>query len=297
MIITSASLAALQTGFRTSFQAGWDGAPSQWSTIAMEVPSATAEEKYPWMKDIPGIREWVGERIIHNLEGADYAIKNKDWELSIGVNRNDIEDDRIGLYAPLFTEIGRQARQHPDRLVFPLLKAGFSTPCYDGQYFFDTDHPVEQPDGSVAAVSNMQAGAGAPWFLLDLSRAIKPVVYQNRRPMTFVRMDAATDEAVFSRKEYRYGVDGRSNVGFSFWQLAYGSKAALTHDNYAAARAAMQSLCRRDGTPLGIAPTHLVVPPALEAAARQILRNQTKAGGEANEWQGTAQLIHTPWLA
>ncbi len=47
---------------------------------------------------------------------------------------------------------------------------------------------------------------------------------------------------------------------------------ALTTDNYAAVRAAMMSIKGRDGKPFGVRPTHLVVPPALEQAARAVLK-------------------------
>ncbi|HYH17578.1 MAG TPA: Mu-like prophage major head subunit gpT family protein [Azospirillum sp.] len=297
MLITASSLLALYTGFQTSFQNGFGSVKSQWDMVAMETPSTTSEENYGWMKDIPGFREWIGPRVVHNLETASYLIRNKDWELTIGVDRNNIEDDKFGLYAPMFTEMGRQTANFPNTLVFPLLKSGFAKPCYDGQYFFDTDHPVIAEDGSTVSVSNYQAGAGTPWFLMDLSRAIKPIVYQKRRSFDFVRMDAPTGEIVFDRKQYRYGVDGRANVGFGFWQLAHGSKADLTHANYEAARTAMQNLKRDHGEPLGVNPTHLVVPPSLEGKGRQILENQRKANGEDNEWKGTAQLVVVPWLA
>ena len=297
MLLTPTSLRALFTGFQTSFQQGFGGVQSQWNLVAMETPSTTAEETYGWMKDIPGFREWIGPRVVHNLEAAGYTIKNKPWELTVGVDRDAIEDDKFGICAPMFSEMGRQTASFPDTLVFPLLKAGFTTPCYDGQYFFDSDHPVIGADGGTVSVSNVQAGAGAPWFLLDLSRMIKPVVYQKRRAFNFVRMDAATDQVVFDQKKYVYGVDGRANVGYGFWQLAFGSKADLTHDNYSAARSAMQGFKRDHGQPLGINPTHLLVPPSLEGKGRQILENQRKANGEDNEWKGTAQLVVVPWLA
>lgn len=297
MLITSTSLVALYTGFQTAFQQGFADVPSQWSLVAMETPSTTSEENYGWMKDIPGFREWIGPRVVHNLEATSYAIKNKPWELTVGVDRDAIDDDKFGLYAPMFGEMGRQTAEFPDTQVFPLLKRGFSSACYDGQYFFDTDHPVIAEDGSTVSVSNMQSGAGTPWFLMDLGRMIKPIVYQKRRAFDFVRMDAATDQVVFERKQYRYGVDGRANVGFGFWQLAHGSKATLDHDAYSAARSAMQGLKRDHGAPLGINPTHLFVPPSLEGKGRQILENQRKANGEDNEWKGTAKLIVCPWLA
>lgn len=307
MQLTPANLGHLFTGFQTAFRAGLGSAPSQYAMVAMTTNSTTSEETYGWMKDLPGIREWIGPRVVHNISAAAYTIVNKPWELTIGVDRDKIEDDKFGIYAPMFNEIGRQTGEFPNRLVFDQLKAGFTTTCFDGQYFFDTDHPVilpvldedGKPTGAMApqSVSNMQAGSGEPWFLMDLSRSLKPIVYQNRRAFDFQRMDAPTNEVVFDRKEYRYGVEGRMNVGFGFWQLAHASKATLNHDNYAAARAAMQAFKRDHGSPLGINPTHLVVGPALEGKGRQIVENQRKANGEDNEWKGTAQLLVVPWLA
>lgn len=58
----------------------------------MEVPSVSRDESYKWLGQIPRMREWVGEREIQNLSASDYTIKNKDFELTIAVPRNDIED-------------------------------------------------------------------------------------------------------------------------------------------------------------------------------------------------------------
>ena len=44
------------------------------------------------------MREWIGDREIQNLSASDYTIKNKDYELTVGVDRNDIEDDTLGIY-------------------------------------------------------------------------------------------------------------------------------------------------------------------------------------------------------
>ena len=43
--------------------------------------------------------------------------------------------------------------------------------CYDGQNFFDTDHPVGE-QGSQETVSNVQTGAGPAWYLLDTTRPV-----------------------------------------------------------------------------------------------------------------------------
>lgn len=299
MILNSTSLRSLYTGFSTAFQGGFAGVAPQYTRVAMTVPSTTRANEYGWMGEIPRIREWLGDRQVKNLALSNYTIRNKSFELTVGVDRDDIDDDNLGVYAPLFSELGRAAATFPDELVWPLLKAGFATTCYDGQYFFDTDHPVLAADGeTVNSVSNTGGGGGTPWFLLDLTRAVKPVVFQDRKSLgNLVRKDAETDDNVFFKKQLVYGVDGRCNVGFGLWQLAYGSKQTLDSAAYAAARAAMSGMLGDHGRPLGIRPTHLVVPPALEQAGRKLLVNTLTTGGETNEWAGTAELIVVPWLA
>ena len=110
-------------------------------------------------------------------------------------------------------------------------------------------------------------------------------------------MDNPDDPNVFNRKEFQYGVDGRSNVGFGFWQFAWGSKQTLDAAHYATGRAAIMGMKGDYGKPLGLVPDLLVVPPSLEGAGRQILQSQLVNGGESNQWAGTAELLVVPWLA
>jgi len=297
MNINPQTLRALYTSFSTAYQRGFDGTAPLYQRVAQVVPSSTREQQYGWLNAIPGMREWIGDRVINNVSASDYTIKNKKYESTVSVNRDDIEDDNLGIYGALFEEMGRGAATLPDRLVWGLLKNGFATECYDGQYFFDTDHPVIGANGAVQSVSNSGGGSGSPWFLLDTNRVIKPVIYQKRREFAMTRKDRDEDDNVFNRGEFVYGVDGRCNVGYGFWQLAYGSKQTLNATNYAGARSAMMSFTRDYGEPLGVMPNLLVVPPALESAGRKLLNSELGAGGETNEWKGTAELLVVPWLA
>lgn len=297
MKITSAGLDALRVGFKTNFQGGLQQAASQYQRVATVVPSGAKSERYGWLNKLPAIREWIGDRVVQNLSESEYEIKNRSWEQTIGVDRDDIEDDTLGTYAPLFTELGMQIGNFPDTLVWPLLKSGFATKCYDGQYYFDTDHPVLNEDGSVGSVANTDGGAGTPWFLLCTKRALKPVIYQERKPFQFVAMDNPADPDVFMKKEFKYGVDGRANVGFGFWQFAWGSKQTLDATHYAAARAAITGMKGDGGRPLGLVPDLLVVPPSLEGAGRTLLQSQLVNGGESNPWANSAELLMVPWLA
>lgn len=295
MIINSATLDALRVGFKTTFTEAFKGVATQRDRIAEVVPSTTKEEKYGWLGELPGMREWIGPRVIHNFAEHSYAIKNRKFELTVGVDKDDIEDDNLGTYTPRFRVMGRSAARHPEQLVFNALKAGFSTECYDGQYFFDTDHPVLDGNGDTVSVSNFAGGSGAAWFLLATNEVIKPIIFQERKAADFVYKDKPTDDNVFMEDKYYYGVSARYNVGYGFWQMAYASRQTLDETNYAGARAALTSMKGDHGQPLGIVPNLLVVPPSLEVTARRLL-NAEQINGTDNVLKGTAEVMVSPWL-
>ncbi|ALF02056.1 MULTISPECIES: Mu-like prophage major head subunit gpT family protein [Salipiger] len=297
MIITATALQALRVGFKTEFQKALDGTPTMRDRVATVVRSSTSESTYGWLKKMSGMREWLGPRQLDGIAEAQYTIRNKHFEKTVEVNRNDIEDDNLGQYSMMFGELGDAAGAHPETLVWNLLKAGFSTECWDGQNFFDSDHPITDEDGAATTFSNTGGGSGTPWFLLCTNKSIKPILLQERKPITFTYKDRPDDDNVFFNNTYVYGADWRGNVGFGVPQMAYGSQQTLDATSYAAARTAIQNMKGDGGRPLGLMPNLLVVPPSLESAGRKLLNSEYAAGGETNEWKGTAELLVVPWLA
>lgn len=298
-IITPALITSLRTGFSKAFQDALTNTPTDWEKVATRVPSSHASNTYGWLNQFPKLREWVGDRVAKDMAAQAYQVQNKLYEGTVAVRRADIEDDNVGVYTPLFAEMGRAAKAHADELVFGLLKAGHTTTCYDGQNFFDTDHPVYpnvDGTGTPTLVSNVQVGIGPAWYLLDTSRALKPLIFQERTAPELQAMTGANDEGVFMRDEYRFGVRYRCNAGFGFWQMAYKSQAELNATNFNAAYAAMMSITADGGRPLGIKPTTLVVPPALRAQALALIEAQLTTGGESNPNYKAVEVIVSPWL-
>lgn len=291
MIITATSLAALNTGFKNDFNTGLTSVKPLWDKVATRIPSSRSSNTYGWLNAWPGMREWIGDRQVKSLSESSYQITNKDYESTVGVPRNAIDDDEFGIYGPMMQSMAQVAAEHPDTLVFGLLKAGFTTACYDGQNFFDSEHPVGD-----TVVSNMQAGAGEGWYLLDTRRSLKPLIFQERKKPEFVPMTALTDEAVFTAKEFRYGVDSRCAVGFGFWQLAFGSKAELTAENYEAAFEAMTSQRNEEGGVLNVRPTVIVVGPGNRARAKKLFDTMLVGGGDTNTLYKDVEIIEAPWV-
>lgn len=291
MIINQGNLRALTVGYSTAFNKSLAETVSEYQKIATVIPSSTAENSYKWLGQMPSLREWIGEREIQHLDSYGYTIRNKKFEKTLAVPRDDIEDDQYAIYTPFFSQMGEEAATHPDDLCFGLLAQGFTEKCYDGKAFFASDHPsgdktfsnvgkkkldrdsyveartammsvagdkgkslrivpdllVVSPKNEMAArhileadrvdgTSNVLKGTAdilvtpqlagkneEKWFLLCTKRFLKPLIYQMRKPLKLVQLTKEDDINVFMRDEYLYGVDGRSNAGFGFWQMAYGS--------------------------------------------------------------------------
>lgn len=296
MIINAANIELAFKGFKSIYTDAYTAAPVDYDKIAMTIPSGAREENYGWLGQFPKMREWLtGEREIKQLEAFGFTIVNRKFESTVSVSRDDFSDDRLGVFKPMFAEMGQTARQHPDELVFSLLASGFTELCYDGQYFFDTDHPSTAADDSSVTVSNFEVGTDPAWYLLDTSRAVRPIIWQEREKYDFQHVNRADDEHVFMTDNYIYGIRARVNAGFGLWQLAYGSKKPLDRTTYAAARAAMMGLRGDKGRILGVRPTVLVVPPILEDTARQLLKAATN-DASSNPWVNSAELVVTPYV-
>lgn len=295
MILNAANIDLAFKGFKSVYNDAFTKAPVNYQKISMTIPSGSRSETYGWLGQFPQMREWVGgEREVKQLEAFGFTIANRKFESTISVSRDDFSDDRLGVFKPMFAEMGHAARQHPDELIFPLLANGFSELCYDGQNFFDLDHAGIAADGSTISVSNFTDGPGPAWYLLDTSRAVRPLIWQEREPYDFQHVTKLDDERVFMTDNYMYGIRARVNAGFGLWQLAYASKQPLNRENYADARATMMRLRGDKGRMLGVCPNVLVVPTTLEDKARQLLMAQTNEGGGSNPWVGSCELIVTP---
>lgn len=298
MQITPAALTAIFVAFDLRYQNAYKAAEPKHQRFTMEVPSNSRETTYAWMAKIPRLREWIGERVVQNASAHEYSIVNKDFELTLEVDRNDIEDDQLGIFNPMLDMMGEQARFYPGDLAIELLKDGETKTGFDGQYFFDTDHPVDLKDASKGTQSNLLtataltadnygtarstmrtfkgednrhlavnpnllvvppqledagkkilnaelinnetnihkgtadllvleelADAPADWYLMDTTKPIKPLVFQNRKAPIFTYLNQPTAENVFWHKKYVYGVDARGNAGYGLWFLALKCKA------------------------------------------------------------------------
>ena len=190
-VATNALLNSLRVGYSDVFEKAKAAAPSQWAMLATLVASTAASTTYGWLGQFPKLAEWTGQRAYKSMKEFGYSVTNKKYEASVKIPRTAFEDDTLDVYAPLFREMGYAAATHPDEIVFGLLAAGRTEDCYDGKKFFAADHPVYpnvDGTGSVVNTSNLLRPAAVEsvvtdktaWYLLDVSRPLKPFIFQER---------------------------------------------------------------------------------------------------------------------
>lgn len=285
------NLQILETQLQTSFQAGLARADFDYLVLATQVPSTTDIETYGWLKNFPRIREWLGKRLVKGVSGQAYTLRNKEWELTIGIPRREIEDDKYGMYKPIAESMGNEVGLHKTELVIDALEQGHVNLCFDGKPFFAPDHPVGE-----GTKSNITDGASAPWYVIDDSRPLKPIIFQMRREPELISYNKVNDRNMFFDKEAIWGLDGRYACGYGLWQTAHRSKATLDEAGFAAVRQKMRELTDDDGRKLNVSPKLLVVGPSNELAAEKLIDQIVKANGEANVMKGKVRYMVSNFL-
>ncbi|HWH75555.1 MAG TPA: Mu-like prophage major head subunit gpT family protein [Methylibium sp.] len=102
--------------------------------------SDQASEQYPFLGQVPRMREWIGGRQAKGIAGNLLTIANKHYEATIEIALRDLRRDKTPQIQARMSEFAQEGDAHWGTLLSALIMAGTSTVCYDGQFFFDTDH-------------------------------------------------------------------------------------------------------------------------------------------------------------
>lgn len=102
--------------------------------------SDQASEQYAFLGQSPAMREWIGSRQAKGFRSDGLTIVNKHYEATIEVQKRDVRRDKTGQILARVQDFADRSVTHWASLVSSLLLNGATTVCYDGQYYFDTDH-------------------------------------------------------------------------------------------------------------------------------------------------------------
>lgn len=155
MDINRTNMNELFRGYNLIFQKGLESASHEYQKYCTEVRSGTAVEVYPFLEQFGGMREWIGDREIKNVSSQKLSVANRDFEDTVSVKRNDIEDDKYGLYSHLIQTLGFNAAEIWGDLAVAALTAGESANWIDELPFFSTTRKY----GEDAVIANLGTSA------------------------------------------------------------------------------------------------------------------------------------------
>lgn len=132
----------LEKGLRADFLKSFNNGenPQEIMPMIMETKSSAASEKYGWLGESPQMEEWLDERQLRGLKDFDYTIANRDYEATLKVSKNVMDDDQLGAVKVRIADLASVARNHPRKLFFNQLIVGEVELGYDGLPFFSLVH-------------------------------------------------------------------------------------------------------------------------------------------------------------
>lgn len=108
------------------------------STVPIQ--SDQDSETYAWLGMVPSMSEKRGEKKFTQLRDVSWTVKNVEYQGGITIPKKHILYDKTDQVRVRVNELADRTTLHWWSLVAPLIVNAESTVCYDGQYFFDTDH-------------------------------------------------------------------------------------------------------------------------------------------------------------
>jgi phage major head subunit gpT-like protein len=108
--------------------------------LATKLSSKSKKEFHSWMKQLPQMREWIGDRQLANLDVDALTVTNRKFESSLTIDREDFEDARDWVAFDGFRNVSRimggDAALAQDRiLIDTLLGAATIGKWSDGDYY------------------------------------------------------------------------------------------------------------------------------------------------------------------
>jgi phage major head subunit gpT-like protein len=88
---------------------------------------------------------------------------------------------------------------------------------------------VQNGEASVLVVPEL-SNEPDTWYAADTSAPIKPLIWQEREPVSLVAKINADDDNVFFNREFLWGLEGRGVAGYGPWWLIYKATGGASAD-------------------------------------------------------------------
>lgn len=213
----TAFTAAMRTEYLKALH-GLEGVPpAPWEAFTTRIPSTARIETYSWMSAVPGMKEYTGKRDYANIDSISYSVENKEYDASFKVKLRDLKDDQIGGYMMLPGQMVKKAQQYPGYLLLRHLRKGKYKTCFDGTAFFADSHTIGSGDNLMAKDCASNDGVIHNIIVMNKTGAVKPLVFQDRQPLSEESLQSNEGKDDRESKELRFWCDMEMAAAYGFW--------------------------------------------------------------------------------
>lgn len=107
-------------------------------------------EEHRFVGAAPGFVDWIGTRRVGELADYMQRVINSPYESTLSVWKDEVKFDKTGQVQNRINSHAQSSNEHWEELITPLINAGATSLCYDGKYFFATNHTEGKATTSMA---------------------------------------------------------------------------------------------------------------------------------------------------
>lgn len=234
--INDATLQDLNTQLNAKWTAAFEAAPQeQLNALATMYTSSTASNHYAFMEALGGWSEWNGARQFKDVASQQFEVLNKDYEMSIKMPKNQLEDDQIGMYVDLVPAMVRGWFKKQQALIMAVLTG--NPVAYDGITLFKTDRTygasvINNTTTSALALATFEAARIAMMSYTD--HAGEPLAV---RP-NVLTVGPKLEKTAFDIVKNYFGIDSSSTIAIENFFATTGVRIEVspyligTYDDY-----------------------------------------------------------------
>jgi phage major head subunit gpT-like protein len=180
-LVTSDLILLTSAGIKTNFEGAYLEAQEEadWKAIATEIETTLPIQNYAWLGRGAVMKQFKDEAEAQSVLEHDYTLADIIYKGNLEVQRKSLEDDQYGLIMRRAANLGQEPARHWNELAYLGLPGGFSTLCYDGQFFFNASHQ----EGSSPVQSNLTTSSLSDAALEAAATAMGAFVDDKGKPM------------------------------------------------------------------------------------------------------------------
>lgn len=191
--------------------------PAKHEMFTSNIASTVRVETHTFLSNLPRLQRFKGYTSFARLIAKEYTIANEEYRVGLEVKKTDLDDDQVQMHLQTVNSLPNRAKKDVGHILLDHLAAGASRTCFDGSNFFADSHTIGSGDNSITVDNAGNDGVSHRIIALNVDNpVIKPVIFQDREPLSALQTDADTPQAALA-KQYQYWVDGRFGMGYGFW--------------------------------------------------------------------------------